>query len=83
MVLHGVPGQGKSGVLYELVDILDREGNPYLPIRLDRNEPRHTSQQFGTDLGLPESPVHCLNALVNDRCGVLLLRPIRRHPSDF
>jgi hypothetical protein len=73
VVLHGVPGEGKSGVLYELVEILDRDGIPYLPIRLDRNEPRHTSQQFGRDLELPESPVHCLRALSNDKFGVLIL----------
>jgi hypothetical protein len=73
VILHGVPGQGKTGILYDLVERLEAEGIPHLPIRLDRNEPRHTSQQFGTDLGLPESPVHCLKALTNDRFSVLIL----------
>ncbi len=73
VVLHGQPGQGKSGVLYELVQKLEQDDVAYLPIRLDRNEPRHTTQQFGVDLGLPESPVCCLKALCNVRRGVLIL----------
>ena len=72
VIVGGKPGQGKSGVLYDLVEILETDGVPYLPIRLDRNEPRHTSQQFGADLGLPESPVQCLKALADDRCVLLL-----------
>ena len=73
VVLHGQPGQGKSGVLFELIQKLEHDGIAYLPVRLDRNEPNHTSQQFGSDLGLPESPVHCLKALCNRRQGVLIL----------
>jgi len=73
VILHGQPGQGKSGILYELVQKLKDDGVTYVPIRLDRNEPKHTPQQFGSDLGLPESPVHCLKALCVGRQGVLIL----------
>lgn len=55
MILHGAAGYGKSGVLYELTKILKQEERPYLPIRLDRNEPRNTAREFGRDMGLPES----------------------------
>ncbi len=34
VVIHGRPGQGKSGVLYGLADHFDKSGWPYLPIRL-------------------------------------------------
>lgn len=73
VILHGGPGQGKSSILYELVTILEENGSPYIPIRLDRQEPKNTPQQFGKDLDLPESPANCLNALSNDRLGVLIL----------
>lgn len=53
--MHGAAGYGKSGVLYELTKILKQEERPYLPIRLDRNEPRNTAREFGRDMGLPES----------------------------
>ena len=73
VVLHGAAGSGKSGVLYELTRILETEGVPYLPIRLDRHEVKHNVQQFSKDLGLPESPAQCLVALAGDKPGVLIL----------
>jgi hypothetical protein len=73
VVLHGGPGTGKSGVLYELTELLGREGVAYLPIRLDRQEPSGTTRQFGEQLGLPESPVNCLSALAAAKPGILIL----------
>ena len=73
VMLHGSPGQGKSGVLYELTEKLKAENIIYLPVRLDRQEPKNTTQQFGDDLGLPESPVTCLTALTGDKPAVLIL----------
>jgi hypothetical protein len=73
IILHGSAGYGKSGVLYELTEILKKQGNPYLPIRLDRHEPRNTPKQFGIDIGLPESPVLCLASLLSTQTGVLIL----------
>jgi hypothetical protein len=72
-ILHGVAGSGKSGVLYELINLLHNLGYAYLAVRLDRREPRNNTKQFGEDLGLPESPALCLEAFVADRFGVLIL----------
>lgn len=73
VVLHGGPGRGKSGVLYELTQRFQAEKWVYLPVRLDRQEPGKTPQQFGQDLGLPESPVKCLEAVAGPQQAVLIL----------
>ena len=36
IILNGKAGIGKSGVLFELSQVLKRQGRPYLPVRLDR-----------------------------------------------
>lgn len=73
VIVHGAAGNGKSGVLYELTDHLQQQNIPYLPIRLDRRIPKNTARQFGEDIGLPESPAHCLAGLAADRKSVLIL----------
>ncbi len=72
-VLHGTAGCGKSGVLYELTTILKGREIPYLPVRLDRQPPGDTVEQFGAQLGLPESPVLCLESQLRGNKGLLLL----------
>lgn len=73
IALHGGHGQGKSGVLYELTEKFKENDIAYLPVRLDRQEPKNTPRQFGADLELPESPVLCLEAMAGDRPAVLIL----------
>jgi hypothetical protein len=73
VVVHGAAGNGKSGGLYELAEHLRKKSIPYLPIRLDRRVPKNTASLFGQDLGLPESPAHCLFGLAADRKAVLIL----------
>lgn len=73
VVIHGAAGNGKSGVLYELTDYLQKQNIPCLAIRLDRRIPRNTARQFGINLGLPESPANCLAGLAADRKCVLIL----------
>ena len=72
-ILHGSAGQGKSGVLFQLVQLMQKKGKVVLPIRLDRRVPQHNTVQFGQELGLPESPVRCLAELAGNRQGVLIL----------
>jgi hypothetical protein len=36
VVVHGVAGSGKSGVLFEFAEELAKQGIPFLPLRLDR-----------------------------------------------
>ena len=73
VILHGRPGHGKSGVLYEITQHFKSRDHAYLALRLDRQEPRHTVLQFGHDIGLPESPVRCLEAISNGRACTLIL----------
>lgn len=73
IILHGSAGVGKSGVLFELTCILQKEGIVYLPIRLDRRIPDKNAFNFGNDIGLPDSPVNCLVAAAGGRPCVLIL----------
>lgn len=73
VVVHGSPGQGKSGVLYGLTSEFNTRDIAYLPLRLDRQEPQKTVRQYGAELGLPESPVMCLSEVALDRPAVLIL----------
>ncbi len=73
VVLSGAAGYGKSGVLYELVEYLQQNNIPYLPIRLDRREPENTSDQFGKKIGLPDCPAFSLAGLAGARQSVLIL----------
>jgi hypothetical protein len=73
VVLHGIAGSGKSGVLYDLAERLDQEGIPYLPLRLDRQAPEASTRHFGEALDLPGSPALCLQAMARERRGFLLL----------
>lgn len=71
--LHGIAGAGKSGVAYELTCHLKNAGVPHLPIRLDRKRPTKDPRQFGRELGLPESPALCLEAVTGSTTPVLIL----------
>ncbi|MCX5638316.1 MAG: hypothetical protein NTX52_11585 [Planctomycetota bacterium] len=73
VILHGARGIGKSGVLYELTQTLKEQGLPYLPLRLDRQQPTNTPRQFGDEIGLPDSPVLCLASLITGASGVLII----------
>lgn len=61
--VHGGAGAGKSDVLLEFCDRLARRKEPYLAIRLDRQDPAATAQQLGEGLGLPGSPAALLTQI--------------------
>ena len=73
VVLHGSAGYGKSGILFEVSDLLSKSNIPFLAIRLDRRIPEKTAKQFGVNMGLPESPVYSLIGLSAGRKAVLIL----------
>jgi len=73
VVLHGSAGRGKSGVLYQLCQSLDKSETPYLAVRLDRKTPVDNPIEFGKKLGLRDSPVNSLCAVAGDRHSVLIL----------
>ena len=74
VVVHGVAGCGKSGVLLELADKLSEEGRPFLPLRLDRHSLKGTPTRFATtELLLPGSPGRCLTNLGTHESRTFLL----------
>ncbi|HUY37040.1 MAG TPA: hypothetical protein VMV69_30255 [Pirellulales bacterium] len=73
VIVHGPTGFGKSGVLYQVAEGLRNRRMPFVAVRLDRRPPRGTARQFGKDLGLPESPVICLEQLAAGGRAVLIL----------
>jgi len=73
VVVHGAAGYEKTGVLYELTQMLREQGIAYIPVRLDRRELGNTTRQFGHNLGLPETPTWCLEYLAGENKAVLIL----------
>jgi hypothetical protein len=73
ILLHGPGGEGKSGVVFELTDLLRAARTVYLPLRLDRDRPADTPLQYGRTLDLPASPAACLAAAADGQMGVLVL----------
>ena len=73
VVLHGNAGTGKSFCVELISKELEASGTPYLRIKLDQYTPQNTSEQFGASLGLPDSPVRCLQKIAADKACVLIL----------
>jgi hypothetical protein len=72
--LTGDPGCGKSGVLLQLIDQLDRQAIPNLPIRLDIDYPEGSVLSYCKEvLELPHLASHCLRVHAGERRAVLLL----------
>lgn len=72
-ILHGKAGMGKSGCLQELVNYLKENQILYLTIKLDKYIPEKSARNFGSQLGLPGSPVYCLASLAAQKHCVLIL----------
>jgi hypothetical protein len=73
VIIYGHAGYGKSGVLYELTNEFKKNNILYIPVRLDRQEPQNNTIQYGKELGLPESPVKCLDSIYPNKPVVLIL----------
>lgn len=73
IILHGRAGAGKSGCAEEFIQYLKKQGIMYLAIKLDKEIPQKSADDYGKALGLPQSPVHCLNAFSAGRPCVLIL----------
>jgi hypothetical protein len=74
VVVHGIAGSGKSGVLFEFARELSEQGISFLPLRLDRHELRGNPKRFGTEaLDLPSSPARSLAAISAGKKGGILL----------
>jgi hypothetical protein len=72
IILHGEAGYGKSGCVLGAIRQLKEQNIPVLAIKLDRRIPKDTAQKYGESLGLSASPIHCLSALSNKHCVLIL-----------
>ena len=73
VILHGKAGAGKSGCVELVSRYLYDNQIPFLRIKLDKNIPCNSSVQYGADLGLPDSPVRCLQKVSGGKPSVLIL----------
>lgn len=73
IIIHGKAGSGKSGCVVELLNRLKQENIVHLGLKLDRRMPEYTSNGYGQQLGLPSSPVFCLDAVSAGKEAVLIL----------
>jgi hypothetical protein len=70
----GEPGSGKSGVLLQLMHLLDQQEIPHLPMQLDTDYPEKSVRSYSKEnLDLPASPSHCLRVHGGERRAVLLI----------
>ena len=74
IIVHGSPGLGKSGVLFQLEESLRESGILTLAVRFDRQPPTELSTAaYGKRLGLRTSPVTTLCDLAAGQQAVLIL----------
>ncbi len=73
IILHGRAGAGKSGCIEDVVKKLEDEQILYLRIKLDKYIPKTIADDYGKSLGLPESPVYCLQKISAGKPCVLIL----------
>jgi len=73
VILHGKAGSGKSGCVQGLMTKLEKEGIPYLALKLDKNIPEKSADIYGKDLGFSASPVLCLSRIACGTTGILIL----------
>ncbi|WP_143750632.1 ATP-binding protein [Mesorhizobium sp. WSM4312] len=77
ILLSGVAGSGKSGVVRDVLDRLTTEGTLHLALRIDQHLQCKTSADLGESLfGRSESPTTMLKGLAPDDTTVLLIDQI-------
>lgn len=73
IILHGNAGVGKSGCVQEVIDTLKSNNILFLALKLDKHIPQISSDNYGNELGLQQSPVYCLHSLSAGTPCVLIL----------
>lgn len=73
VILHGKAGSGKSGCVEIISTKLKALNIPYLRLKLDKVIPKTSSFDYGQELGLPDSPVKCLQQISAGKECVLIL----------
>lgn len=72
-IIYGDAGIGKSGCAENIISYCQKDHIPYLAIKLDKRIPSETSNRWGESMGLPDSPVFCLDAISKNTKAVLIL----------
>ncbi len=73
IILHGKAGTGKSGCVHEIISELQNSKTLFLALKLDKLIPHTSSDHYGKDLGLTQSPVYCLHNIAAGKPCVLIL----------
>lgn len=73
VIIHGRAGCGKSGVVFELANMLENDNVTYLALKLDIRTPSISAEHYGKEVDLPASPVLCLDAISSGNNAVLIL----------
>jgi len=73
VLVSAAAGVGKSCVMTQVVDALETRGVPALVVRMDRHGDAHSTQDIGTQMGLPRSPTVTLAGLADGRNNVLIV----------
>ncbi len=73
IMISGVAGVGKSVVILQVVEFLQKEGKPLLVFRVDLLNPTQLPDEVGRQLGLPASPANVLEAVAQGRDCVLVI----------
>lgn len=72
VVLHGNAGMGKSGCTENIINQCKKEGILHLAIKLDRNIPCGNSESWASNMGLPASISHCVDAITKETAVIIL-----------
>ncbi|MEA5540398.1 hypothetical protein VB834_15335 [Limnoraphis robusta Tam1] len=73
ILISGVAGVGKSGVMLQALETIHEQGIPVLAFRVDRLEHSLLPNHIGKQLGLPGSPASVLAAIAQKRLCVLII----------
>lgn len=73
LIIHGKAGRGKSGCTLSIAKYCKDKRIPYAAIKLDRRMPNGSAEEWGKQMGLPSSIVHCLHSISKNEKAVLIL----------
>lgn len=71
--LHGEAGAGKSDVILQFCELLDDGSDPYLAVRLDRQDATRSAAELGETMHLPGSPSAVLASSGIDGAAYLII----------
>lgn len=73
VILHGSAGNGKTVAAFTAIEYCKKKEIPYLAIKLDKNPPENSTEEWAEGLGLPDSISLCLDSISKDSPVVLIL----------